>query len=134
MNRALLNEIILKALYSGSVLSNNTVICMVEQEIQIDVRRYQNPITDNGDIRMQSIDSSERIADLINSFGMISDIEERYMMVLEGIQEPLLANFAMSSSNLIDKEWYINLSKKIQKINNQCVVTKKDEYFSEDDI
>ncbi len=90
-SKALLNEIIIKALRSGDILSDNVGICLVEQELPIDVRRFQNPVTDEGDIRMQSIDSSERIADLINSFGTVSDIEECYMVILEGIQEAFYA-------------------------------------------
>lgn len=139
MNKTILNEIIIRALRAGEILSGDVDICPVEQEMPIDVRRFQNPITDDGDVRTQSIDASERIADLINSFGTVSDIEECYMIILLGIQQ---ASFAanlywggnvddiMAEENLADEsavDWYISLSRKIQKMNTQQTGEKTDE-------
>lgn len=162
MNKAILNEIILKALRSEDILSDNVDICLAQQELPIDVRRFQNPITDDGDIRMQSVDSSERIADLINSFGTVSDIEECYMVILDGIQEAFYAGSMAARSalcaanaddsimeaensvddiveteNLADKgqtEWYVALSREIQRMSMQNAGEKTDEHFSEDEV
>ncbi|MFG6333996.1 MAG: hypothetical protein K1W20_00730 [Lachnospiraceae bacterium] len=143
-------------------MSDNVDICLVEQELPIDVRRFQNPVTDEGDIRMQSIDSSERIADLINSFGTVSDIEECYMVILDGIQEAFYARSMagrsalcvanaddsimeaensvdniMEMENLADAEqakWYVALSREIQRMSMQNAGEKTDEHFSENEV
>lgn len=139
MNKTILNEIIIKALRAGDVLSGNVDICPVEQEMPIDIRRFQNPITDDGDVRTQSIDASERIADLINSFGAVSDIEECYMIILSGIQQVSFAsNFCleeiaddiMVEENAADgsaADWYVALSREVQKMNAQQAGEKTDE-------
>lgn len=121
-------------------MSGNVDICPVEQEMPIDIRRFQNPITDVGDIRTQSIDASERIADLINSFGTVSDIEECYMIILSGIQQvPFAVNLCMNeiADNIMVEEnaadesamdWYVALSREIQKMNTQQAGEKTDEF------
>lgn len=146
MNKSLFNEIIAEALRSGGILSKNADICPVEQETQIDVRRFQNPITDNGDIRTQSIDASERIADFINSFGTVSDLEECYMIVLEGIQGirsvnrirtnggPVSVMAAANSAVTELSEWYVDLSRKIQKMNIQSAGDKSNGSISKNEV
>lgn len=146
MNKTLLNEIIAEALRSSGILSKNIDICPIEQELSIDVRRFQNPITDHGDIRTQSIDASERIADFINSFGTISDFEERYMIVLEGIQEMLPVGRMYASGNPVSvmaaansadtelSEWYVDLSRKIQKMNIQSAGDKSNGHISKNEV
>lgn len=139
MNKTTLNEIVIKALRSGDILSGNVDICPVEQEMPIDVRRFQNPITDDGDVRTQSIDASERIAALINSFGTVSDIEECYMIILSGMQQvPFVRNLCleeitddiMAEENAADgsaADWYVALSREVQKMNAQQAGEKTDE-------
>lgn len=143
MNKTLFNEIIAEALRSGGILSKNADICPVEQETQIDVRRFQNPITDNGDIRTQSIDASERIADFINSFGTVSDLEECYMIVLEGIRSvnrirtnggPVSVMAAANSAVTELSEWYVDLSRKIQKMNIQSAGDKSNGSISKNEV
>lgn len=145
MNKTLISEIIAEALRSGGILPKNVDVCPTEQEVPIDVRRFQNPITDHGDIRTQSIDASERIAGFINSFGTISDFEERYMIVLEGIQEMLPAGrmyasgkpasvMAVNSADTELSEWYVDLSRKIQKMNMQSAGDESDGHSSKNEV
>lgn len=132
MNRELLNNILKGALYSCDTMSQNVNILLTDQELPIDVQCYQNPILDYGDISLQSIDSSERIANLINSFGSVTDIEECYRIILNGIKEEQLFKivFAKESTNNISNNLtdnydktksrqYINLSRQIQTIKIQ---------------
>ncbi len=128
MNRTLLNDILKKVLYSCDSISSNVNIILADQEMPIDVRLFQNPIKDYGDIRLQSVDSSERIANLINTFGSVSDMEECYKIILNGIKEtPFLAlSYAKENTenpnitcDKIKALQYVNLSRQIQKIKTQ---------------
>ena len=125
MNRELLNKILTEALYAGDSISSNVNILFVDQEMPIDVRLFQNPITDYGDVRLQSIDSSERIANLIDSFGSVLDIEERYRFILNGIQNTTLFAITCASASTenlhdpyeeINAQPYVALSRQIRKI------------------
>lgn len=128
MNRTLLNDILKKVLYSCDSISSNVNIILADQEMPIDVRLFHNPIKDYGDVCLQSVDSSERIANLINTFGSVSDMEECYNIILNGIKEtPFLAlSYAKENtenSNItcdkIKALQYVNLSRQIQKIKTQ---------------
>ena len=123
-----MNDILKKVLYSCDSISSNVNIILADQEMPIDVRLFHNPIKDYGDVCLQSVDSSERIANLINTFGSVSDMEECYNIILNGIKEtPFLAlSYAKENtenSNItcdkIKALQYVNLSRQIQKIKTQ---------------
>lgn len=120
MNKTMLNKILSGALSSCSALDSDVTICMTSREELIDVKRYQNPVTDDGNISEQSIYASERIAKLINNFGKYSEIEECYQEVLSGIRESAMSKAksdsvsAFNSANVATAQWYLQLSSKVK--------------------